>query len=435
MKPRIKTLLVSFIIASALNCAGTDQAMLLKRNGGWCWYQDERALIVNGTLIFGSVAHRSGFEGDSLDGNIEITVINLDKNKAPATVVLHRHLEADDHNAPALLVLKDRRLMAAYCKHNSDRLIRIRTSGAGDFLSWTKERVVEREAKVTYANLIALSEEDGRIYNFYRGENWNPNFIISDDGNHWRYGGRLIEFPGRPYVKYTSDGRSKVHFITTEHHPRDFCNSIYHAYLMNGSLFRSDGSQIRSVSQGPMKPQDGTLIFHGDSTGNAWTIDIELDPVDNPYIAYLVEENNDPEKINYRYARWTGESWKDVFLAHAGSAFYPAEAHYSGLVALDPDDPNTVIISADVNPVTGAPLISRKDRKRHYEIFRGTTVDGSVWSWESVTKDSETDQLRPVVPKSDGTHKAVLWLSGEYRSYTDYNLDVMGITSRTKTEN
>jgi hypothetical protein len=434
MKSYSKALFInSFIFFACCVCSGSEQVTILKRNGGWCWYQDERALIHEGILIFGSVAHRSGFGGESRNGNIEITITDLENDPKPITVVLHEHLEADDHNAPALLFRNDGRLLAVYCKHNSDNLIRMRTAQpAGHFITWTDEKVIEREAKVTYANLCALSDQNGRIYDFYRGENWNPNFIFSDDGNDWQYGGRLIDFPGRPYVKYCSDGRSKIHFITTEHHPRDYINSIYHVFMQNGRLFKSDGTLIRDLSDGPMNPQDGTLIFQGDSSANAWTIDIELDSFGNPYIAYLVEEDNDPEKIVYRYARWNGASWRDRFLAHAGSALYPAEAHYSGLAALDPDDPNTVVISADVDPVTGMPLISREDGKRHYEIFRGTSADGSAWSWEPVTKDSKADQLRPVIPKSDGSFKAVLWLSGQYHSYTDFNLDVVGIISKAR---
>ena len=32
------------------------EPILLRPNGGWCWYQDERAIVAGGKLIFGSVA-------------------------------------------------------------------------------------------------------------------------------------------------------------------------------------------------------------------------------------------------------------------------------------------------------------------------------------------------------------------------------------------
>ena len=46
--------------------------------------------------------------------------------------------------------------------------------------------------------------------------------------------------------------------------------------------------------------------------------------------------------------------------------------------------------------------------------------------WEPLTKDSSTDNLRPIIVSSDD-RRAVLWLRGEYRSFTDYQLDVVGI--------
>ncbi len=37
--------------------------------------------------------------------------------------------------------------------------------------------------------------EKGRIYNFYRGQNFDPNVLISDDdGDSWRYAGQLRLF-------------------------------------------------------------------------------------------------------------------------------------------------------------------------------------------------------------------------------------------------
>ena len=275
-------LLLLFIV----NCTQQKQSdiILFKKNGGWCWFQDERAVIHNGVLVFGSVATSQGFNGGERAGNIEITAYDLESKTPLGTAILHENLEADDHNTPALLMLKDERLLAVYATHGSDSLIRYRiTENPGDYLNWQPEQTMVRDARVNYSNLLYLSQENGgkgRIYDFYRGEHWNPNYVISDDqGKMWRYGGRLVTFEGRPYVKYTSDGVSKIHFITTEHHPRDFNNSIYHAYFENGKLYRSDGSFIKNLSDGPMQPDEGTKIFAGDSSHVAWTIDIHLDAI------------------------------------------------------------------------------------------------------------------------------------------------------------
>ena len=96
-------------------------------------------------------------------------------------------------------------------------------------------------------------------------------------------------------------------------------------------------------------------------------------------------------------------------MAYAGSRLYDPENDYTGLVALVPDDPDTVYISADVNPVTGNPLISTADGERHYEIFKGVSANSGVsWTWSPITKNSMVDNIRPIVPMSDSVNTALL---------------------------
>ena len=44
-----------------------------------------------------------------------------------------------------------------------------------------------------------------------------------------------------------------------------------------------------------------------------------------------------------------------------------------------------------------------------------------------MTLNSTVDNLRPVVPKWDTGNTALLWLRGTLRSYTDYDLEVVGL--------
>jgi hypothetical protein len=100
-------------------------------------------------------------------------------------------------------------------------------------------------------------------------------------------------------------------------------------------------------------------------------------------------------------------------------------------VALVPGDPATLFVSTNADPATGRPLRSAADGKRHWEIHRATTGDGGrTWRWEPVTRDSTVDNLRPVVPRSPGRDPIPLWLRGTYRSYTDYELEVVGLLGR-----
>ncbi len=426
--------LLGIILFITYACQEKRQKVItFKENGSWCWFQDERAIIHNNQLIFGSVADRYGKNGKALNGNIEVTSYDLETNTHLGTFVLHKRLEADDHNVPAFLALQDARLLSVYSKHNTDSLIRYRISKKTEAMEWEVEKTIEGTGGVTYSNLHFLQSENngkGRIYNFYRGANRTPYYIFSDDeGESWQKGYNLIHKTRFPYLKYASDGKSKIHFITTESHPVFMGCSIYHGYIENEKVYGSDGTLIRELKDSPIQPSEVTNIFKGDTLNNAWSIDLHLDEKGMPYIAYSVRK--DIDHIQYRYARWDGNSWSDHFLAYAGRALYEAEFHYSGLVALDPDNPDVVYISTDADPVSDTPLISSTDQLRHYEIFRGTTTDsGESWAWEPLTQNSNQDNIRPIMPKGNGQFKVVLWLRGSIKSYTDYNFDVVGFVNR-----
>jgi hypothetical protein len=402
-------------------------------NGAWCWYQDERVIIHDGKLIIGSVADSSGTGGSARSGNIEVVTYDIDAGGPAVRTVLNANLEDDDHNTAAFLPLPDNRLLAMYSRHSSDRIIRYRiTTNPHDTTSWQPEVQMTRNANVTYSNVYRLSAENngnGRIYNFYRGENFNPNFIVSNDnGQTWSSNTWLIRKDGhRPYPRYTSNNVDRIHFITTEAHPRDYSNSLYYGCLYNGRIYTADGTLLHDLSTGPVAPESLTKLYQGGVNNVAWTTGIRLDSNGYPYIAFSVQMDQNMNDLRYGYARWDGSVWHVNEMAYAGSALYGAEADYSGLVALDPHNPNVVYISADVHPLTGQPLISTADNKRHYELFRGTTSDlGATWQWEWITKNSTVDNLRPIVPQWDG-RTVLLWLRGTYWTYTNYDLDVVGV--------
>ena len=65
-----------------------------------------------------------------------------------------------------------------------------------------------------------------------------------------------------------------------------------------------------------------------------------------------------------------------------------------------------------------------------HEIYRGTTCDyGATFTWTNVTQGSTSDNLRPIVPKWDSRHTALLWLKGTYSAAQSYNLKVVGTIS------
>jgi len=405
-----------------------NEPVVFNSDGGWCWFQDERALIDNGLLVFGSV---------SSTGDITLTHYDLDSGHGD-TLTIHHEFQQNDHAQPALMKRSDGRYLIAYSKHFGDYSYWRISTEPNDPTQWDSVNTINVGDRVTYSNLYHLTE-NGQTYNFHRGIDWHPNVMVSDnEGDSWEYLGRLfVEDGERPYPRYATNGKNRVHFVTTNAHPRDYINNIYHGYIENDRIYTSDGIDLGMIdgSETDRTTNDLTLIFEGDSTNVPWTSDIQVDEEGHPYIGYSVTKDRITTgeggmDHRYRYARWDGSQWFDYEIAYAGSRLYPGEDEYTGLIALHPDNPDMVYISTDVHPDTGEPLISDANSVRHYEIFQGRTRDrGATWSWRAVTENSETDNIRPVIV-SDGNDWAVLWLRGEYRTYTDYNLEVVGSISR-----
>lgn len=416
----------------------------LNDNGAWSWFMDERVIVDQDQLIIGSTRANGVFRDKDKPGwgNVELAILNL-KTGAKQVVVLHEKLEQDDHNNPGLLVLPDGRYLAGYSKHGQEPRVYFRISKRpGDPSEWeARTEFVTPGVRIegggfgrgdvfTYCNPIRLSQEKGRIYMFHRSVGLDPNYLVSDDeARTWRYGGKLYEgLDGySPYTKYISNNRDTIHFVATEDHPRNFDNNLYHAFIRGGKIYRSDGTEVASLSTTTncaVHPWDFTRIYRGGTNNVAWMTDIHLDKEERPVVLFTVQVNGaglprgqGGDDHRFHYARWDGKKWTEREIAYAGKRLYPGEDDYTGLGAIDPQNPDVVYLSSNADLKTGQPLISAADGKRHHEIFRGETKDGgATWTWTPITQNSTMDNLRPLVPIWKDTRTAVVWMRGTYRA-------------------
>lgn len=416
------------------------RASLLLTDGTWTWYNDERAILADSHLYLGAVDR---------SGRVKVYAYRLDPTNAPSIyanpVELSTWTEQDDHNNPAFLRY-DNTLLAVYARHNTaanwnwrKATIPSEVPGWGKLpITWSEEFSFSTKAKSTYANLARLSGEKGRIFNFYRADGFDPNVAWSDDGAQtWKGGYAFMESGDdrtRPYVKYADNGKDRIDFIYTDGHPREETNNnIYHMYYQGGAFHRSDGSVVRTLEETrkqPLRPADGTRVYDGAGPlGRGWVHDLEYGAAGTPVAAFISSPDGDEgSDLRYWISRWNKRtlSWETQAIAYAGSHLYSRERHYAGGIALDPENERVVYISANVDPATGQP-----NGTGRYQIYRGVAQEeaGSRFTWEQLTFDVQADNLRPFVPRQHGRKDApcVMWMRGDYRSYTDYRTDIFGI--------
>lgn len=423
-------------LAFTLSGAVHGQPITFMKDAGWCWYQDPRAVIHEDKLVVAGISGQSG--------DIKISVYDLRQGRSLGTTVLHSKFQVDDHNVPALHVRSNGSILAVYAAHSTDRIHHYRISDPDDYLKWGKPmRFVHdypNAGNVTYMNLHAMKAE-GKLYNFFRGIGFNPSFITStDEGLTWGEPTHFIkdevEGRNRPYPRYAQRDENTVAVSFTEAHPRNFGNSIYYAEFRDGAFFRADGTRIKALADGPLTPAETERIFKGSgkrtkgkkgssAERSAWTSSIAVDAKARPHLGYSLYLSNDDHR--YRMAHWDGAKWIDREVAYAGTCLYTAESSYTGLITLDPSDPRRVMISTDVDPTTGKKLGGT------HEIYAATvesTDNVESIRWQAVTRNSSHRNIRPVIVAGDG-YRVALWLRGPWRTFTDYESDIVGLVLST----
>jgi hypothetical protein len=295
---------------------------------------------------------------------------------------------------------------------------------------------------ITYSNVWYMGSA---LYDIARSVDTSPNLLSStDDGATWSYYGRLTYTPLTGYVagyyKYWGNNTDRIDFLGTEAHPRDNDNNLWHGYMQGGKIYNSTGTVVDDALAGTSATSSAqnidkfTQVFKTGSTINgvklehAWNHDIVRYADGTVAILGQARVNgtgsDDPDK-RMLYGRFDGTSWKMTYLAKAGTKLYADEQDYTGLGALVPDDPHTIYISTPYDPSTDT---MKSGAKR--EIWRGTTCDnGATFKWTPVTANSTKDNIRPIVPKWDGSHTALLWMQGTYTSAQNYAEAIVGTIS------
>lgn len=399
-------------------------------NGAWCWFSDPRAIYYEGK-------HKRTYSGwvDSM-GNVVVGYYDHERENIETTI-LHEKFEKDDHNNPSFLMDKDGRLMVFYSKHATGKepMFLAHAKVPENITEWeTVDRLPLNDTityaglsnTYTYTNIIQLSGEKNKMYLFWRGADFKPNFSVSDnEGKTWS-AGKIFILPERlyknrrPYIKMASNNKDVIHFAFTDGHPNaEPTNSIYYAKYNHEALYKANGNKIIGWSNLPLDPAKADLVYNATETKEkAWIWDVAQDSDGNPALVY----SRFPTDSNhvYYYSIYDDGKWNSYRLVDSGPWFphtapgtTEKEPNYSGGIVLDHNDPSIVYLSRQKNGV--------------FEIERWKTDDkGKNWNVTEITKGSQYDNVRPFVVRNHlGDSDNMLWMSvTKYRHYTDYQTKI-----------
>lgn len=394
-----------------------------EQDGSWCWFSDPRAVSYKGDY------NRTYAGFVSSKGDITIKYIDHDTGIQESKVIFPE-LQKDDHVNPSLLFLPDGRLMIFFTKHNGG-LYYTKTKKTENISEWEEVQTLNMGTMLCYSNPVMLSEENNRIYVFFRGGyNWKPSFIVSDDlGETWSEPLVITSKPGaentnRPYTKVISDGKKRIWLALTDGHPRNEpLNSIYTMYYEGGKLYQVDGTIIGNIDQAPFDQNKLIKAYDAHKTTvKSWIWDIAINKEGFPVIVYT--RMNEETDHQYFYARWNGEKWVSSHLSKGGKDFprqkrkkeqRNPEPHYSGGITLDHNNTNVVYLSKPINDI--------------YEIFKYETKDsGKTWTNKAITKGSKLDNVRPFVIRNTESEQDgnILWMQNhKYEHYSNYNTSIL----------
>ena len=391
-----------------------------KETAGWCWFQDPRAVYYNGKTYYGYVDN--GTPPSLTRASLWVGCYDHATKTLAKPVCIQSAWEHDDHDAPALHILPDGRIMAFYAqspiKPSPKMRCRISTNPE-DISSWGAYTEITDSTWTCYPKVVKTT--DGRIYVFYRdtaGPREPTCYVQSDDnGATWNIAGTTVvdehtTWPGQ-FTKVAAQG-NKIYIAGTcvFHGSWRTYKHIYWA-MWDGNKWTNHAGD--TLTQ-PLSSLNMEQAFNSDTQGEGehtsliW--DMVVDSSGYPHIAFahnLVDSSgNDTGNHKYYEVRWTGTAWSATKICDSNhGSIHAGQPVDSGGVCLDQNDPDYAYCSVAVNGVL-------EIQKFHYSAGAWTKI-------ADLTSGSAKDNMRPVSPVDSHSPVQCIWMYGDYKTFADYD--------------
>jgi len=360
-------------------------------DGAYTWFNG-RPVHANGKTFTGWVNSDGDIVAASYDHNSDTVT----------TTTLKAGFQADDHNAPGVVVQANGTLTYVYTGHNAGSIYVKHSSSAYDISSFGVETSISPSSAHTYCRPFQVSS--GRIYTFYRNGNNNLAYIYYN-GSSWSAETELITASGKgPYVQFDQNGDridiALTHAVQSADGTKE---DARHAYFEGGTLYESDGTALGTSG---VNLSNTTPVYDSGTNGNhdVWVWDVAYHASDDIEIVFA--EFVDYDDHRYRYAHYDGTSWTHTQVTDGGSYIttgWEKERYYSGGIALDGETKGLCYLAV-ADGYSG-------------ELQRWFTPDnGSSWT-SAKLGGGGMQNVRPMVPHNRHPDLPVLWMHGNYQYY------------------
>lgn len=377
---------------------------ILEKEGAWCWFADPRAIHHKGRTFIGCI---------DVHGNIKAIMLYEGKK---TEVLVRSNFQPDDHDNPTFLVLPDERIMIIYSRHTDEACFYYRISEKPcDITSLGEEKVLKTNHNTTYPSLFIMEGDSEHIYLCYRGVNWHPTcarLTMPDENDDMHFDVEpfqivksTVQGAGcRPYAKYVSDGKGKIHMVYSSTHPDNVCPvCIYYSCLdvKDFTLCDIEGNVLKEkVNEEPFcvtgyETDSRFVIDPHTKSKRGWVWDVALG--ERGVSAAIVNISEDKITQHYYYTYYKNGEWKKIFIGNAHK-FHRSDTEfcYGGGMSLDRDCEGDVYVSIPMGTA--------------FEIVKYTIDDNDKVSRKVLTKYSELNNIRPYKIKNG----PLVWMSGDY---------------------
>lgn len=376
---------------------------IIEKEGAWCWFADPRAISYKGRTFIGCI---------DVHGNIKAIMLYQGKK---TEVLVRSNFQPDDHDNPTFLVLPDERIMIIYSRHTDEACFYYRISeNKCDITVLGEEKKLITTHNTTYPSLFLMENDPEHIYLCYRGVNWHPTCVrltLPDENDDMHFVTEpfqivksTVQGAGcRPYAKYVSDGKSKIHMVYSATHPDNITPvCIYYSCLdiTNFNLYDIEGNILKeNVNEEPFtvtgyETDEKFVIDPYYRSKRGWVWDLAL--FDNRISAAIVNISEDKLTQRYYYTYYDNGKWEKIFIGNAHK-FHKSDIEfcYGGGMSLDRDYEGVVYVSLPMGTA--------------FEIVK-YTINGGCVSREFITNNSELNNIRPYKIKQG----PLVWMNGDY---------------------